>query len=98
MCSLRNRMTEEHVCGGVLIDKNHVATAAHCVDPKYGDSAGAQPLIYCGSIYIAEKDDDNVNSQIDFEKPSISRNSVQPKQLSMNDGIKTSEKVTISPY
>eukprot|EP00210_Caulerpa_lentillifera_P007983 g7622.t1 len=55
MCSIRKRGIRNHVCGATLVASRWVMTAAYCIDPSIADSAGLNPLIYCGITQREER-------------------------------------------
>ncbi|CAD7703111.1 unnamed protein product [Ostreobium quekettii] len=48
MASIRRHGDRQHVCSAILLDQQHVLTAAHCVDPQSHYSAGLRPIVYIG--------------------------------------------------
>eukprot|EP00210_Caulerpa_lentillifera_P008714 g8312.t1 len=49
ICSLRHRQSKKHFCGGSLIQKNVVLTAAHCVDHR--DANIIRPIVHIGQYH-----------------------------------------------
>lgn len=69
VCSLRHRQTKKHFCGGSLIRKNVVLTAAHCVDHR--DANIIRPIVHIGRYHRSQ------NSQ-DYEEIKTKKTIIHP--------------------
>lgn len=59
---MRTGQTREHICGGTLIAKDLVLTAAHCVHKEHRN-AEPLPLLMIGGTALVDDPDAEVSSR-----------------------------------
>lgn len=55
LVSIQPYSMNKHVCGGVLVDKDVIATAAHCVYQGAGDKPASTPPVVIGGYLQTNK-------------------------------------------